>query len=44
MKNNIQHIQVPHPIAKSKIKIKDWLVYANIKRFMNKDTREAFPS
>lgn len=44
MKNNVQHIQVPHPISKSKIKIKDWLVYANIKRFMNKDTREAFPS
>lgn len=44
MESKVQHIQVPHPIAKSKVKIKDWLIYANIKRYMNKETRVAFPS
>jgi biotin operon repressor len=44
MSSKVQHVQIPHPIAKSKVKIKDWLVYANIKRYMNKDTRTAFPS
>ena len=44
MESKVQHIQVPHPIAKSKVKIKDWLIYANIKRYMNRETRIAFPS
>lgn len=44
MNAKVQHVQVPHPIAKSKVKIKDWFIYANIKRYMNKDTRTAFPS
>ncbi len=42
---NLQHIQVPHDMCRShELEPFDMLVYANIKRFMNKDTRKAYPS
>lgn len=42
---NKQHIQLPNDLGDiSFIKPKDQLVYVAIKKFMNKDTKEAFPS
>lgn len=42
---NKQHVQVPNALGEiSYITPKDLLVYAAIKKFMNKDTKEAFPS
>lgn len=38
-----QHVQVPHP-SKWNLSSKDWYIYAHIRRHMNKDTMEAFPS
>jgi len=44
-KENKQHVQVPNALGEiSYITPKDLLVYAAIKKFMNKDTKEAFPS
>lgn len=40
-----QHVQVPDPKEKdSELKPIDYLVYANIRRFMNKDTHTCWPS
>ena len=40
-----QHVQLPNDLGDiSFIKPKDQLVYVAIKKFMNKDTKEAFPS
>lgn len=40
-----QHVQVPDPkIDGTNLKPTDYLVYANIRRYMNKDTLVAFPS
>lgn len=48
MEENKKHVQVPNPIEskkkKGRLRPLDYLVYANIKRYMNKDTKEAFPS
>jgi DNA-binding MarR family transcriptional regulator len=42
---NLQHIQVPQGMTKHKeIKPRDMLIYANIKKYMNNETKEAFPS
>ena len=42
---NKQHIQLPHNMIGGRdLTPNDLLVYATIKRFMNKDTKEAFPS
>ena len=42
---NKQHVQLPNDLGDiSFIKPKDQLVYVAIKKFMNKDTKEAFPS
>ena len=42
---NKQHVQVPNNLGEiGNIKPKDQYVYAAIKQFMNKDTKEAFPS
>ena len=42
---NKQHVQLPNDLGDIKnIKPKDQLVYVAIKKFMNKDTKEAFPS
>ena len=42
---NKQHIQLPNDLGDVDfIKPKDQLVYVAIKKFMNKDTKEAFPS
>lgn len=44
MKNK-QHVQLPNSMTENKlIAPQDLLVYASIKRFMNKETRTAFPS
>lgn len=44
-KENKQHVQLPNNMGEINfIKPKDQLVYVAIKRFMNKDTKEAFPS
>ena len=35
-----QHVQVPDPVKEKKdLKPIDYLVYANIRRYMNKDTK-----
>lgn len=39
-----QHVQLPSVEVKDDITPQDQLVYVSIKRFMNKDTYEAFPS
>jgi DNA-binding GntR family transcriptional regulator len=42
---NKQHVQVPNDMLKNgNIKLKDLLIYASIKKYMNKYTKEAFPS
>jgi len=45
MEESKQHVQVPDP-DKSKTKLKpiDYLVYANIRRHMNKETKTCYPS
>lgn len=42
--NKVQHVQVPDPIDFRDLKPTDKLVYANIRRFMNKDTYTCYPS
>ena len=45
MKENKQHVQLPNNMTiNSGLTPQDLLVYVSIKRFMNKDTKEAFPS
>lgn len=46
MENNksIQHVQVPDPTDFKDLKPTDRLVYANMRRFMNKDTYQCYPS
>ena len=40
-----QHVQVPDPVKEKKnLKPIDYLVYANIRRYMNKDTKCCWPS
>lgn len=41
---NKQHVQVPDPAKKTKLKPFDKLVYANLRRHMDKDTYECFPT
>lgn len=42
---NKQHVQLPNDITSNEdITPQDLLIYVAIKRFMNKDTKEAFPS
>lgn len=42
---NLQHVQLPNDMTKDEeVKPKDLLIYVCIKKFMNKDTKEAFPS
>ena len=43
-KTNVQHVQVPDPTDFKDLKPTDRLVYANIRRFMNKDTYTCYPS
>lgn len=44
--NTKQHVQVPDPAKQEHPSLKpiDYLVYANIRRFMNKDTKTCWPS
>lgn len=43
--NNKQHIQLPNDMTKKgNLKPKDLLIYVCIKKFMNKNTKEAFPA
>lgn len=44
MENKIQHVQVPDPSGLKDLKPIDRLVYANMRRFMNKDTYTCYPS
>lgn len=45
MEESKQHVQVPDPIKKNRdLKPVDYLVYANIRRYMNKDTKTCYPS
>lgn len=45
LKPKLQHVQVPNNMCRThELKPFDMLVYASIKRFMNKDTKEAYPS
>lgn len=44
MEENKQHVQLPVTVEKSDLRPKDQLIYLSIKRFMNKDTHQAFPS
>ena len=45
MEHSQQHVQVPDPIKEHKnLKPIDYLVYANIRRYMNKDTNMCYPS
>lgn len=46
MEESKQHVQVPDPDVKkhSSLKPIDYLVYANIRRYMNKDTKTCYPS
>nr|DAM35120.1 MAG TPA: helix-turn-helix domain protein [Bacteriophage sp.] len=44
MEENNQHVQLPVTEEKSDLRPKDQLIYLSIKRFMNKDTHQAFPS
>jgi DNA-binding GntR family transcriptional regulator len=42
---NLQHVQLPNNMTKDEeVKPKDLLIYVCIKKFMNKNTKEAFPS
>lgn len=42
---NLQHVQLPNNMTKDEeVKPKDLLVYVCIKKYMNKNTKEAFPS
>ena len=43
-KTIIKHVQVPDPNEYKGLKPTDKLVYANIRRFMNKDTMTCYPS
>ena len=40
----IKHVQVPDPSGYKDLKPTDKLIYANIRRFMNKDTYTCYPS
>lgn len=42
--NKKPHVQVPDPVKKTKLKPFDKLVYANLRKYMNKDTYECFPT
>lgn len=45
MEHSQQHVQVPDPVKEHKtLKPIDYLVYANIRRYMNKDTKTCYPS
>ena len=45
MEHSQQHVQVPDPIQEYKnLKPIDYLVYANIRRYMNKETKTCYPS
>lgn len=45
MSENLQHVQVPNGMTvNSELTPKDLLIYVSIKRYMNKNTKEAFPS
>lgn len=45
MKNKVQHVEVPQPKEReTSLKPFDYLVYANIRRYVNKDTMTCFPS
>jgi len=45
MTENLQHVQLPNSMTvNSDLTPKDLLIYVSIKRYMNKDTKEAFPS
>ena len=45
MKKKIQHVEVPQPKeTETSLKPFDYLVYANIRRYVNKDTLTCFPS
>lgn len=42
---SLQHVQLPNDMTNdTEVKPKDLLIYVCIKKFMNKDTKEAFPS
>ena len=42
---DLQHVQLPNSMTDSlEISPKDLIIYLTIKRFMNKDTKEAYPS
>ena len=42
---NKQHVQLPNSMTvDAKLTPQDLLIYVAIKRYMNKDTKEAFPS
>lgn len=43
-KSNLQHVQLPKKKESDSITPQDQLVYVSIRRYMNKDTYEAFPS
>ena len=42
--NKKPHVQVPDPVKETKLKPFDKLVYANLRKYMNKDTYECFPT
>lgn len=42
--NNLQHVQLPNRKSDDTITPQDQLIYISIKRFMNNETKEAFPS
>lgn len=45
MTENLQHVQLPNSMTvNSELTPKDLLIYVSIKRYMNKDTKQAFPS
>ena len=45
MIENLQHVQLPNSMTvNSELTPKDLLIYVSIKRYMNKDTKQAFPS
>lgn len=45
MEKSQQHVQVPDPVKEKKeLKPIDYLVYANIRRYVNKDTKTCWPS
>ena len=41
---NLQHVQLPNRAVDDTITPQDQLIYISIKRFMNNQTKEAFPS